>query len=209
MAKIPKNEHNQNLDDAALVRLIREGDREAGKVLLEKYIPRIQVIVKNRIASPDDRKEIVQKTLIALWENARNGKIDLEKAGKDIGRYVYGIVKKQVSQYYKRMKRDQGNVAFDDSILHSELETGNRDELISKLDEDLFELDKELYEKILLSCLKDLPALHQTVIHLLKSEDFDMKAIGKKLKLSARQVRDKYYFALKKTKKCVQKKLKS
>lgn len=89
--------------DAKILDLIRKGDEEALVMLYESNRRPVMSLVTRNNGSADDAEDVLQDSLIVLWERVRAGKFE-HKA--KLGTFIYATARNVWSQRLRRKGRE-------------------------------------------------------------------------------------------------------
>ena len=149
------------LSDERIVELIRQRDKEILSWLFNKHIHMITKYIRENHGTDYDASEILQDTLVVLWEKIRRGEFSLESK---LSTYLYAVVKNKWLQELSRRKK----YTTLDEISGN---PGPEGDAMEQLQE------KELVE-IIKKCLEMLSPLCQKILTLYYYEDKSMLDIS-------------------------------
>ncbi len=81
----------ENYSDIILLQRLKEGDREAFKMVFDKYKHRVYSFASRYLQNHDDRLDAVQLTFVKIWETHERIRTDLS-----FNNYVFTIVKNTI-----------------------------------------------------------------------------------------------------------------
>jgi RNA polymerase sigma-70 factor (ECF subfamily) len=157
---------------------LRKGDEAAFKLIYIKYVPRLYYFVKEYVSQHDIVENIVQESLLALWEKKATLADDTNLAG-----YLFTVAKNNCL-YKLRDLRYRKNL-FDTSELGSLELKANFDALVS-LDTSSFTFQE--IERIIEHTLEQLPAQCRLAFQLSRFEDKKYKEIAEEMNISVKAV---------------------
>jgi RNA polymerase sigma-70 factor (ECF subfamily) len=166
---------------------LRKGDEAAFKLIYIKYVPRLYYFVKEYVSQHDIVENIVQESLLALWEKKATLADDTNLAG-----YLFTVAKNNCL-YKLRDLRYRKNL-FDTSELGSLELKANFDALMS-LDTSSFTFQE--IERIIEHTLEQLPAQCRLAFQLSRFEDKKYKEIAEEMNISVKAVEGHISKALK------------
>ncbi len=169
--------------DAKLVQRIAQQDTLAERELLSLFGSRIARKVKYAIgAGNDDWKDLVNDIILAVLENLRNGKFDMQR-GTPLGSYIYGITNNKIHDYYKLRKRQ---------IQYQPLERGADFDVAGE-----FEIERRELQALMKEMLKKLKYKYQQVLYLRYYEELSIAEISERIDLPPRRVSERINYAIK------------
>jgi RNA polymerase sigma factor (sigma-70 family) len=135
--------------DARILDLIRKGDEEALVMLYEaNRRPILSYVTRNR-GTEDDAEDMLQESLVVLWERVRSGQFEYTAK---LSTFIYGIVKNIWSRRLARLRKEIPTEV--DPEEHSDGELSILDDLIeteqAKLVRDALEKIGEQCKKLLM-----------------------------------------------------------
>ncbi|MDH7461008.1 sigma-70 family RNA polymerase sigma factor [Chitinophagaceae bacterium 26-R-25] len=170
--------HDTQLNDAELLRAIRDDDTSAFKVLYDRYWENLYLKACQRV-DKDEAKDLVQEVMTTLWRRRKD--IFTYEDG-EIGRYLFTAVKYRVISHY--------------AYTNAEVKNGNLFEVLSgNVTTNTLEV-KELSEFIE-SEINRLPARMQQIFRMSRQDDLSIADIASKLNLSEQTVKNQLTEALK------------
>jgi RNA polymerase sigma factor (sigma-70 family) len=81
---------------------IQAGSPELEREFVERYLPRLEVFFRARVADPDLRQELTQETIVAALLSLRAGKLR-EPAALDA--YILGVARNQLAEALRRQAK--------------------------------------------------------------------------------------------------------
>jgi RNA polymerase sigma-70 factor (ECF subfamily) len=169
-----------NINDEVLASLIRQNDKEAFKLLYNRYSKKIYFFSLRYLCNDIEAEELVQSVFINIWEYRES----LDPASS-VKSYIY---KSAVNYIYNYLKKKAIRARF----IESEF---NKGEIHSNHTyEQVFFHD---LERSVNNIVENLPSQQQKIFHLSRYEGLTTKEIAKKLFLSERTVENQIYRSLK------------
>jgi RNA polymerase sigma-70 factor (ECF subfamily) len=137
-------------DDHILISQILARDRHALSLFYRRYTPRLSSFISHKINNPADAEEVLQDTLFAFLESAR----DFQGASS-VKTFLFSICRNKIVDFYRRKKIKQ--VVFS--------RTPNLEALVSPILNPEEELDtKMLKEKIHIVLGRLLPQYRKLLV---------------------------------------------
>jgi len=174
-----------NLADAALISLVKQGDREAFEVLYDRYSIKLYRQAYAILDDEEEAKDIVQELFVNLWNNVANIHSDVQS----IQGYLYISNKNRI---FKKLQRFKLKQAHQDYLSHAFQEaTASSDvfleakEMKSKLDQQIAKLPAKMREIFLLS--RDQHMSHKEIAEKLQISD---KTVKKQINNALNIIRD-------------------
>jgi RNA polymerase sigma-70 factor, ECF subfamily len=169
-----------NISDEILVARIRHDNKDAFKLLYNRYNKKIYYFSLKYLGNNVEAEELVQSVFINVWENRES--LD---AAIPIKNYIY---KAAVNYIYNYLKKKAIRARY----IESEI---NKGEIYSNLTyEQVFFHD---LERSLNSIIETFPERQQKIFRLSRVEGLSHKEIARKLDLSERTVENQIYRSLK------------
>ena len=169
-----------NISDSLLVTRIRQNDKDAFRLLYNRYSKKIFYFSLRFFNNNVEAEELVQTIFINVWENRDS----LDPSGS-VKNYIY---KSAVNYIYNFLKKKAIHARF----IESEIKKG---EIHSNLTyEQVFFHD---LERSINSTVETLPHQQQKIFQLSRVDGLTHKEIAIKLNLSVRTVENQMYRALK------------
>jgi RNA polymerase sigma factor (sigma-70 family) len=147
--------------DERIIELIRQGDDQALSWLYNKHLLMINKYMRENHGNDYDASELLQDTLVILWEKIRRGEFVLESK---LSTFIYAVVKKKWLQELARRKKHTTL----DEVGHN---PGPDAEALEQLQ------DKEQVDMIR-KCLEMLSPLCQKIMTLYYYEEKSMTEIA-------------------------------
>jgi RNA polymerase sigma-70 factor (family 1) len=169
-----------NISDTLLVTMLRQNDKDAFRVLYNRYSKKIYIFSLKYIGSNIEAEELVQSVFISVWEK----RMSLDPANS-VKSYIY---KAAVNYIYNFLKKKAIRARF------IEFEIKNGPDHSDNTYEQVFFND---LERSINSAVETLPAQQQKIFQLSHFDGLSHKEIAKKLDLSVRTVENQMYRALK------------
>jgi len=88
--------------DAKILDLIRKGDEEALVTLYESNRKPIAAYITRNSGTPEDAKDVLQESLVILWERIRDGSFEYKA---QLNTFIYATVKNLWSHRLRQKKR--------------------------------------------------------------------------------------------------------
>ncbi|MEI6280640.1 MAG: RNA polymerase sigma factor [bacterium] len=177
-----------NETDEEIILLYKNGNQEAFKMLINRYISPIYNFTSH-LTNKNDAKDITQEIFIKVWKNIR--RFDSEKAS--FKTWIFTIAKNTVTDFSRKRK----------NILFSEIEKGfeeNIDSFSENIkDENLLPdeaLQKLQNSEVLNQALEKLRLEYKEVLMLHYQEELTFEEIGKILNKSSNTVKSHHRRAL-------------
>jgi RNA polymerase sigma-70 factor, ECF subfamily len=166
---------------------IRKGDEAAFKVIYNKYVPRLFYFVHEYISQDDIVENIVQDTLMTLWD-----KKETLADNTNLAAYLFTVAKNNCLYKLRDLKyRKKLYDSTDIGILELK---ANLDALVS-LDTSSFTFHE--IELIIKNTMEQLPPQCRFVFQLSRFEDKKYKEIAEELNISVKAVEGHISKALK------------
>lgn len=165
------------LSDADLVFLIRNGDKNAFEHIYKVHVQHLYRFARKNISVHEDCEEIIQNVFLSLWERHQTLNIVTIKF------YLLNCVRYGIIHYIRRKKIIQ---KYRDHFLLFEA-------VYDTLPEN--EKDPDTVASILEKSIEQLPPRCQQVVKLRLSEDLSNKEIAERLNITTRTVEAQFYRA--------------
>jgi len=174
-------EHDDRSEDAQLLKLIQEGDRDAFSTLYLKYQPRFLKyctrVLQNDVALAAD---IVDEAMIEIWKSAGNF------AGKSLpSTWMYSIMRFRLIGYLRKNKEI---LLEDDSVAI------NMEDTALKPDE---ELELSQANSSLVKQMGQLSDKHREVLELVYFKELSVREVSVALGISEGTVKTRMFYARK------------
>ena len=143
-------------DVELLRRIAASRDRHAFGQLFDQYAPRVKSFMMRKGASPDQAEDLVQETMIAVWNKA--SLYSAERGG--VSTWIFTIAR---NLRIDRLRREKSSMFTDIEDFDAESEDVAQDEAMSRDQEDalvaraLAQIPQEQRELLILSYVDDLP----------------------------------------------------
>jgi RNA polymerase sigma-70 factor (ECF subfamily) len=181
-------------NDKILVQKIIDDDVDAKNYLINRYQEKITWFIKKKLAKDRENwKDLVNDTILAVFENIKSGRYDSNKG--ELGSYIYGIAKNRIREFCKEEQRNKSKESIEEDIKDPTDQENWENKLWS-----------EEQIRILRFLLKKLKPKYQKVLHLRYYEGLSMRKIGEEINKSEQQVINLHDYALKKIRKECEKK---
>jgi len=165
--------------DSDLTYLVKMGNKEAFRVLFERYAPKIYNFALSYLRNEQEAEEMVQDVFLKIWEKREN----LDKS-KNIKSFIFKIA---VNSIYDLIRRKNIEGAFRDFIRDNH-EEGLESTWHTVIFEEMLANINEL--------VKEMPAQQQRIFRLSRIDGMPNDIIAEKLNLSKRTVENQLYRAL-------------
>jgi RNA polymerase sigma-70 factor (family 1) len=165
--------------DSDLTYLVKMGNKEAFRVLFERYAPKIYNFALSYLRNEQEAEEMVQDVFLKIWEKREH----LDKS-KNIKSFIFKIA---VNSIYDLIRRKNIEGAFRDFIRDNH-EEGLESTWHTVIFEEMLANINEL--------VKEMPAQQQRIFRLSRIDGMPNDIIAEKLNLSKRTVENQLYRAL-------------
>ncbi|MDM8551665.1 sigma-70 family RNA polymerase sigma factor [Desulfobacterales bacterium HSG2] len=183
--------HKDSYDEARLISLLKQGDEEAFRILVQQYQSRLFGIAYGIILEREESLDIVQDVFLKVWQ-----KIHTFRGDSSISTWLRRITVNQCLNWQRRWKRrfrwHHHPLERDDAGDYPEMGTDDY------LPETLYR-KKEL-EEIIQQKLGELPEDARAVFVLRETEGLSYDEIAKLLKIKRGTVSSRLFYARKKLK---------
>lgn len=183
--------HTESYDEARLISLLKQGDEDAFRALVQQYQGRLFSIAYSIILEREESLDIVQDVFLKVWQN-----IHTFRGDASISTWLRRITVNQCLNWQRRWKRrfrwHHQPLEKDDAGDYPELGTDDYHP------ETLYR-NKEL-EAIIRQKLGELPEEARTVFVLRETEGLSYDEIAKLLKIKRGTVSSRLFYARKKLK---------
>ncbi|WP_342643152.1 sigma-70 family RNA polymerase sigma factor [Rhodoligotrophos ferricapiens] len=177
---------NGRLQDemAALVARIAKGDREAFATLFNYYAPRLKSFMLRRSADPETAEELVQETMLAVWNRASS----FSPAKGSVTTWIYTIAR---NLRIDRLRRQPAQTFYDiDDFDEPSAEPSTEERLIQNESEAqiasaIEALPKEQLDVISLSYVDDL-----SQSEIAERLDVPLGTVKSRMRLAYQKLRD-------------------
>lgn len=160
-------------DKVLLKRIAQEDDKNAFRIVFDRYKDRFYAAALKMTHSPDTAEEIVQEVFVALWQR-RSGLQDVENPVS----YLFTIVYNTISRHFKKL-------AVEKSMKSKILEKAQRAENYT----EQIVLEKES-RQWLQHIINRLPSQQQLIYKLSKEDGLSRSEIAKQLDISPNTVKN-------------------
>jgi len=170
--------------ETELIKRIYTGDSQAENELFSQFDSRIVRKVRFSIGTNnEDWQDVVSEIQMALLNNLREGKFDVER-GASLGTYVFGITMNKIRDYFKFMKKQ-------------EIMTPIQSEVHDLSVDDDPEIEGQEIRKMLRHLLEKLKIKYKEVLYLRYYEELSVAEISQKINLPPRRVSERINYAVK------------
>ena len=174
-------------DEKILFEKLRSGDEAAFKVLYNRYVPRLYYFIHEYISQSDLVENIVQDTLLVLWDRRSSLSDDTNLAA-----YLFTVAKNNC--LYK-LRDARYRTKMYDSSDSGDLEIRVNVDALSSLDTSVLTFSE--IERIIADTLNKLPPQCRIVFNLSRFEEKKYKEIAEELNISVKAVEGHISKALK------------
>jgi RNA polymerase sigma-70 factor (ECF subfamily) len=181
------------MDDSEIIAAIRAGNRDAFAALVERYQRTLYYFVVGKVADDTEAKDIVQKSLVAAFQNLADFRV-----GESFFAWLKGIA---LNHCRNEWRRYQSQARLAGRLLEekrAELELASF---------DVRPDDGERRIAALRQCLEKLSADEQAVVDLRFVQELSLAAIGEQVGRGAEAVRLFLYRIRQRLADCVKKRL--
>jgi RNA polymerase sigma-70 factor (ECF subfamily) len=173
--------NNMEQDDAQLVESYIDGDAEALKSLIARYLKSVYNFVYRTSGAPDEAHDITQEIFIKIWKHIK--KFDVTQNFKT---WLFTIARNTTIDWLRKRK----------NFVFSELGTEENDYFESSIP-DAEPLPDELFQKrelhdLLEHALMQIPFDYKTIILLHHTDDLTFEEIAKVVKKPMNTVKSQY-----------------
>jgi RNA polymerase sigma-70 factor, ECF subfamily len=169
-----------NLSEFKLVRSIQEGDREAFRLLFDRYYTALCSYASTLVKYPEPSEEIVQETFIRLWENRGQLNIDVS-----LRAYLYRSIHNNCISYIRSLSVQvrRSKCISEEISFHAALATRNFTEEIL---DTIISGELEIY---LNQVIEELPDQCRKIFCMSRYDNLTYAEIGEKLNVSVNTVK--------------------
>jgi RNA polymerase sigma-70 factor (ECF subfamily) len=163
--------------DAALMRRVQRGDREAFAALVERYRQPVWNFIRRTIPDEAEAEDLTQSVFVQVWKSAKRYRVNAR-----FSTWLFTIARNLSLNEIRRRTRhraeslDATYAEHDDQPLHQAEDKAN------PIPPDAL-LRTELYQKVE-EALRDLPEPQRTALLLCREEDVSYEEIAEVLGLS-------------------------
>lgn len=184
--------------DGDLVRAVRHGDRDAFRVLVERYQRKVTAVALGMVRNRDDALEIAQETFVKAFESLANFKGD-----SSFYTWLYRIVV-NLAIDFRRRERRRPTVPIEEWV-GADGEPGYVLQLKEERLADPFEQaqSREIGERVA-AAVDELTPDHKAVILLREVEGLSYEEISRVMQCSKGTVMSRLHYARKKLQKKLQ-----
>ena len=167
-----------------LLEKIKNNDLQAENELIHHFLPRVQMIVSQRIYNREDQPEIVNDIFMGLLIKLRDGSYDPDK-GSGLSAYINGIVQNSITQYLKNYYTDHSRRDKINEHLKERFDDIGNDE-DSYEEREASENQRELWRKL----IGNLKPKYKETIYLRFYKNLSVIEIAKKMNTTPQKVSD-------------------
>lgn len=181
--------------DGDLVRAVRHGDRDAFRVLVERYQRKVTAVALGMVRNPEDALEIAQETFAKAYESLQHFKGD-----STFYTWLYRIVV-NLAIDFRRRERRRPTVPIEDTPASDETQgyvLPVRDEGLADPYEQV--RAREIGARVL-AAIEELTPDHKAVILLREVEGLSYEEISRVMQCSKGTVMSRLHYARKKLQK--------
>lgn len=184
--------------DGDLVRAVRHGDRDAFRVLVERYQRKVTAVALGMVRNREDALEIAQETFVKAFESLQNFKGD-----SSFYTWLYRIVV-NLAIDFRRRERRRPTVPIDETA-GADGDQGHRLQLKEERLADPFEQAqaREIGARVA-AAVDELTPDHKAVILLREVEGLSYEEISRVMQCSKGTVMSRLHYARKKLQKKLQ-----
>lgn len=166
--------------DSNLVVLLRKGDKQAFKILFEKYGTRLYLFALKYLKEKEDAKDLLNEVFLVLWDNRQN-----LKTNSFLQSYLFTIAYNNIRQRFLKKAREEKYVrVFAEEYLPE----------VSKEEE---QLDYQSFVEKVNQIIDMLPPRRREIFILSYKEELKNYQIAEKLGLSDHHVKKQLVIARK------------
>ena len=167
-----------------LIKRIYAGDAQAENELFSQFDSRIVRKVRFSIGTNNkDWQDVVSEIQMALLNNLREGKFDVER-GASLGTYVFGITMNKIRDYFKFRKKQE---------IMTPIRSAEHDLSV----EECPDIEQQEIRKMLRQLLEKLKIKYKEVLYLRYYEELSVAEISQKINLPPRRVSERINYAVK------------
>ena len=168
---------SSDIQDQELIPLLREGSKDAFRVLYDRYGAKIHRFAFSYLKSEHDAEELIQDVFLKLW-----AKRDSLNVNGNVRAYLYKVA---VNSIYDFIRRKNLELAF------QEFAGGKTDEVDNTWDEVVYnDLAAQLDQ-----LMSQMPAQRRKIFKMSKEKGLSNDEIAESLGLSKRTVENQIYRA--------------
>lgn len=158
-----------NIEDKILVKRLKDGDKNAFKLLFEKYYPLFISFAQRLLKDETDAEDLIQNVFMRIWV----GRANLNE-NKNFKNYLLVSIRNEVYQYFRHAFKAESNDK------HLEVIDGS-----ANLETELSA--KEL-EKRITTIISRMPQRRREIFNLSRYDKLSNQEIAQRLGLSVRTV---------------------
>lgn len=163
-----------NVTDATLVSAISHGDPKAERAFVDRFSPRLRLMLQARTHDPDIAADLTQESLLEALCALRNGRV---REPDKLASFVLGIARNILNSHFRDQQR---------SPRLSELQ--DEPAVAASVHESL---EQEQYLQLAVRALATLDATDNQILRLTLVEDMKPGAIAERLQLDSDVVRQR------------------
>jgi RNA polymerase sigma-70 factor (ECF subfamily) len=166
--------------DNRLVTLLHQGDKQAFKILFEKYGPRVYQFSLRYLREKSDAEDLLNEVFLKIWENR-----SALKTNSSFQSYLFTIAYNNIRQrFLKKMREEKYIRLFAEEYL---LDSSKGDD----------QLDYQLFAKQINSIIELLPVRRREIFLLSFKEELKGCKIAEQLGTSEQFIKKQLYLARK------------
>lgn len=170
--------------ETEIIQRVYAGDSRAENELFSQFDSRIVRKVRLSIGTKnEDWQDIVSEIQVALLNNLREGKFDVER-GVSLGTYVFGITMNKIRDYFKFRKKQE---------IMTPIQPEEHDLSVPE-DPDI---EGQEIRTMLRQLLEKLKMQYKEVLYLRYYEELSVAEISQKINLPPRRVSERINYAVK------------
>ena len=166
--------------DDNLVTFLKKGEKQAYKVLFERYGPRLYLFALKYLKEKEDAKDLLNEVFLKLWENRQN-----LRSNSSMKAYLFTIAYNNIRQRFLKKVREEKYVrAF-------------AEEYLSDSSKEEEQLDYQLFVDKINQIIGLLPPRRREIFILSYKEELKNQQIAEKLGLSDHHIKKQLVIARK------------
>lgn len=190
----PSKRPKDQLDDRELVERVQEGDRDAFRILFDRYHRRAHAVAFGVVKNHQDAADVVQDGFVKVHRH-----IGQFQGSSSFYTWLYRIVMNLAIDHVRRRKNSKG-VEYDDRVKREADEIAGDGTLLPRIldaNPSKTVIRRELLEKIQ-SALDELPEYHRAVIVLREIEGLSYEEMSEVLEVPKGTIMSRLFHARKK-----------